>query len=76
MTQTVQGEKILMASGSELGLIVRVGQRLAEKDIAVRLASFQAKNLFERPRGFLGEPRRLLTVIGVVHSLDSAPGVE
>ncbi len=38
---TAQGKPqiILMASGSEVGLIVEAGQRLAEQGIAVRLVS-------------------------------------
>jgi len=37
---------ILMASGSEVGLIVGAGQRLAEQDVAVRLVSFPSWELF------------------------------
>ncbi len=37
---------ILMASGSEVGLIVEAGQRLAAKGIAVRLVSFPSWELF------------------------------
>jgi transketolase len=37
---------ILMASGSEVGLIVGAGQRLAEQGIAVRLVSFPSWELF------------------------------
>ena len=37
---------ILMASGSELGLIVAAGQRLAEEGIQVRLVSFPSWELF------------------------------
>jgi transketolase len=37
---------ILMASGSEVSLIVQAGQRLAEKGIAVRLVSFPSWELF------------------------------
>ncbi len=37
---------ILMASGSEVGLIVQAGQRLADKGIAVRLVSFPSWELF------------------------------
>ena len=37
---------ILMASGSEVGLIVQAGQRLAERGIAVRLVSFPSWELF------------------------------
>jgi transketolase len=38
---------ILMASGSEVGLIVEAGQKLAEENIAVRLVSFPSWELFE-----------------------------
>ncbi len=38
---------ILMASGSEVGLIVQAGQRLAEKGISVRLVSFPSWELFD-----------------------------
>ncbi|MGC9335873.1 MAG: transketolase-like TK C-terminal-containing protein, partial [Anaerolineae bacterium] len=37
---------ILMASGSEVGLIVGAGQRLAEQGVAVRLVSFPSWELF------------------------------
>ncbi len=37
---------ILMASGSEVGLIVQAGQRLAEQGVAVRLVSFPSWELF------------------------------
>jgi transketolase len=37
---------ILMASGSEVSLIVEAGQRLAERGIAVRLVSFPSWGLF------------------------------
>ncbi len=37
---------ILLASGSEVGLIVAAGQRLAEQGIAVRLVSFPSWELF------------------------------
>jgi transketolase len=37
---------ILMASGSEVGLIVEAGQRLASKGVAVRLVSFPSWELF------------------------------
>lgn len=37
---------ILMASGSEVGLIVEAGQHLAEEGVAVRLASFPSWELF------------------------------
>src|SRR5690606_30256771 len=37
---------ILMASGSEVGLIVEAGQRLAEQGMAVRLVSFPSWELF------------------------------
>ncbi len=37
---------ILMASGSEVGLIVAAGQRLAEQGVAVRLVSFPSWELF------------------------------
>jgi transketolase len=38
---------ILMASGSEVGLIVKAGQRLASQGVAVRLVSFPCWELFE-----------------------------
>ena len=38
---------ILMASGSEVALIVQAGQRLAEKGISVRLVSFPSWELFD-----------------------------
>jgi transketolase len=38
---------ILIASGSEVGLIVEAGKRLAEKGIAVRLVSFPSWRLFD-----------------------------
>jgi transketolase len=38
---------ILMASGSEVGLIVEAGQKLAEENITVRLVSFPSWELFE-----------------------------
>ena len=38
---------ILMASGSEVGLIVEAGQRLAAQGVAVRLVSFPSWELFE-----------------------------
>ncbi len=38
---------ILMASGSEVGLIVEAGKRLAETGIAVRLVSFPSWELFD-----------------------------
>jgi transketolase len=37
---------ILMASGSEVGLILQAGQRLAEQGVAVRLVSFPSWELF------------------------------
>ncbi len=37
---------ILLASGSEVGLIVEAGQRLAEQGVAVRLVSFPSWELF------------------------------
>jgi len=37
---------ILMASGSEVSLIVEAGRRLAEKGVAVRLVSFPSWELF------------------------------
>jgi transketolase len=37
---------ILMASGSEVGLIIEVGNRIAEKGTAVRLVSFPSWELF------------------------------
>jgi transketolase len=44
-----QGEPqmILMSSGSEVGLIVEVGRRLAENGTPVRLVSFPSWELFE-----------------------------
>ena len=39
-------EIILMATGSEVGLIVDAGQQLAEKGVAVRLVSFPSWELF------------------------------
>ncbi len=41
-----QPQVILMASGSEVGLIVEAGQRLAAKGVAVRLVSFPSWELF------------------------------
>jgi len=41
-------EVILMASGSEVGLIVKAGQQLAEQGKSVRLVSFPSWELFER----------------------------
>lgn len=41
-----QPQLILMASGSEVGLIVEAGKRLAEKGIAVRLVSFPSWRLY------------------------------
>jgi transketolase len=38
---------ILMASGSEVGLIVKAGQHLVNRGIAVRLVSFPSWELFE-----------------------------
>ena len=38
---------LLMASGSEVALIVAAGQKLAEEHIAVRLVSFPSWELFE-----------------------------
>jgi len=38
---------ILMASGSEVGLIVEAGKRLAEKGVAVRLVSIPSWQLFD-----------------------------
>jgi transketolase len=38
---------ILMATGSEVGLIVQAGQRLAEQGFAVRLVSFPSWELFD-----------------------------
>jgi transketolase len=38
---------ILMATGSEVGLIVQAGQRLAEQGVAVRLVSFPSWELFD-----------------------------
>jgi len=43
---TGQPQIILMASGSEVGLIVQAGQRLAEQGVAVRLVSFPSWELF------------------------------
>jgi transketolase len=40
-------EAILMASGSEVGLIVKAGQQLAEQGKSVRLVSFPSWELFE-----------------------------
>ncbi len=40
-------EIILMASGSEVSLIVEAGQRLAEQDHSVRLVSFPSWELFD-----------------------------
>ncbi len=42
-----QPQIILMASGSEVGLIVEAGKRLAEKGVAVRLVSVPSWRLFE-----------------------------
>lgn len=39
-------QMILMASGSEVGLIVEAGKRLAEQGVAVRLVSFPSWELF------------------------------
>jgi len=39
---------ILMASGSEVGLIVKAGEKLAEEGIGVRLVSFPSWSLFEK----------------------------
>jgi transketolase len=41
-----QPQVILMASGSEVGLIVEAGQRLAAKGVPVRLVSFPSWELF------------------------------
>jgi transketolase len=41
-----QPQIILMASGSEVGLIVEAGKRLAEKGVAVRLVSVPSWLLF------------------------------
>ena len=38
---------ILMATGSEVGLIVEAGKKLAEENISVRLVSFPCWELFE-----------------------------
>jgi transketolase len=38
---------ILMASGSEVGLIIEAGKRLAEKGVAVRLVSVPSWRLFD-----------------------------
>jgi transketolase len=44
---------ILMASGSEVGLIIQAGQRLAAQGIAVRLVSFPSWELFsEQPAAY------------------------
>jgi len=43
----VQPELILMASGSEVGLIVETGLRLAAEGVNVRLVSFPSWELFE-----------------------------
>jgi transketolase len=43
----VQPELILMASGSEVGLIVEAGLRLAAEGVNVRLVSFPSWELFE-----------------------------
>ncbi len=43
-----QPRAILMASGSEVGLIVKAGLQLAEEGIAVRLVSFPSWDLFEK----------------------------
>jgi transketolase len=42
-----QPQAILMASGSEVALIVEAGRRLAEKGLAVRLVSFPSWELFD-----------------------------
>jgi transketolase len=43
-----QPQLILMASGSELGLIVKAGEILADEGINVRLVSFPSWELFKR----------------------------
>jgi len=40
-------QAILMASGSEVSLIVQAGQRLADQGVAVRLVSFPSWELFQ-----------------------------
>ncbi|MCD6356379.1 MAG: transketolase [Anaerolineaceae bacterium] len=47
-------EVILMASGSEVHLIIDAGQKLAEEGIGVRLVSFPCWKLFEKqPRSYI-----------------------
>ncbi len=48
----VKPELILMASGSEVGLIVEAGARLAKTGISVRLVSFPCWELFEAQGNF------------------------
>jgi transketolase len=55
MADLGQGEPqlILMASGSEVGLIIQAGQRLAAQGISVRLVSFPSWELFsEQPAAY------------------------
>jgi transketolase len=63
---------ILMASGSEVSLIVEAGQKLAEEHIAVRLVSFPSWELFEgQSEAYQSEvlmpdvPKRLAVEAGV-----------
>jgi len=46
-TGTAEPEIILMASGSEVDLIVRAGEALAAKGVGVRIVSFPSWELFE-----------------------------
>ena len=59
---------LLMASGSELGLIVEAGERLSKEGISVRLVSFPSWELFkQQPLSYQEAvlPKRLKTRISV-----------
>ncbi len=65
-------ELILMASGSEVGLVVKAGLQLAAEGIAVRLVSFPSWELFEKQEAAYREsvlppniPARLAVEAGV-----------
>jgi len=63
---------ILMASGSEVGLIIKAGEKLAADGVRVRLVSFPSWDLFEQqPRSYKDEildpkiPKRLAVEAGI-----------
>ena len=74
---------ILMASGSEVEIIVAAGERLAAEGLSVRLVSFPSWELFERqPQSYRDEvlppscPRRIAVEAGVRQGWERWIGTE